>query len=202
METPNEKVVINSRFLFDVVERSLTDAYDEKIIIGTNEAQILSLLVNHPNSVLSREEIYRQVWTERGGKVDDSSLTQSISLLRKMLGDKATKPEYIKTESRIGYRFIAPVDPLYSEIPLDDLVKTSREEGAESVKLNGEAQSGHRYINTKHDAVDENARCEASKRRLSQLVTPIMAVLLTSLLLIDFNGSQGMLSYLYRSILE
>lgn len=35
METPNEKVVINSRFLFDVVERSLTDAYDEKIIIGT-----------------------------------------------------------------------------------------------------------------------------------------------------------------------
>ncbi|EKO3391338.1 winged helix-turn-helix domain-containing protein [Vibrio fluvialis] len=202
METPNEKVVINSRFLFDVVERSLTDAYDEKIIIGTNEAQILSLLVNHPNSVLSREEIYRQVWTERGGKVDDSSLTQSISLLRKMLGDKATKPEYIKTESRIGYRFIAPVDPLYSEIPLDDLVETSREEGAESVKLNGEAQSGHRYINTKHDSVDENARCEASKRRLSQLVTPIMAVLLTSLLLIDFNGSQGMLSYLYRSILE
>ncbi|EKO3494597.1 winged helix-turn-helix domain-containing protein [Vibrio fluvialis] len=202
METPNEKVVINSRFLFDVVERSLTDAYDEKIIIGTNEAQILSLLVNHPNSVLSREEIYRQVWTERGGKVDDSSLTQSISLLRKMLGDKATKPEYIKTESRIGYRFIAPVDPLYSEIPLDDLVETSREEGAESVKLNGEAQSGHRYINTKYDAVDKNARCEASKRRLSQLVTPIMAVLLTSLLLIDFNGSQGMLSYLYRSILE
>ncbi|EKO3382308.1 winged helix-turn-helix domain-containing protein [Vibrio fluvialis] len=202
METPNEKVVINSRFLFDVVERSLTDAYDEKIIIGTNEAQILSLLVNHPNSVLSREEIYRQVWTERGGKVDDSSLTQSISLLRKMLGDKATKPEYIKTESRIGYRFIAPVDPLYSEIPLDDLVETSREEGAESVKLNGEAQSGHRYINTKHDPVDENARCEASKRRLSQLVTPIMAVLLTSLLLIDFKGSQGMLSYLYRSILE
>lgn len=55
METPNEKVVINSRFLFDVVERSLTDAYDEKIIIGTNEAQILSLLVNHPNSVLSRD---------------------------------------------------------------------------------------------------------------------------------------------------
>ncbi|EKO3944305.1 winged helix-turn-helix domain-containing protein [Vibrio fluvialis] len=202
METPNEKVVINSRFLFDVVERSLTDAYDEKIIIGTNEAQILSLLVNHPNSVLNREEIYRQVWTERGGKVDDSSLTQSISLLRKMLGDKATKPEYIKTESRIGYRFIAPVDPLYSEIPLDDLVETSREEGAESVKLNGEAQFGHRYINTKHDPVDENARCEASKRRLSQLVTPIMAVLLTSLLLIDFNGSQGMLSYLYRSILE
>ncbi|EKO3562659.1 winged helix-turn-helix domain-containing protein [Vibrio fluvialis] len=202
METPNEKVVINSRFLFDVVERSLTDAYDEKIIIGTNEAQILSLLVNHPNSVLSREEIYRQVWTERGGKVDDSSLTQSISLLRKMLGDKATKPEYIKTESRIGYRFIAPVDPLYSEIPLDDLVETSREEGAESVKLNGEAQFGHRYINTKHDPVDENARCEASKRRLSQLVTPIMAVLLTSLLLIDFNGSQGKLSYLYRSILE
>ncbi|MBY8030113.1 winged helix-turn-helix domain-containing protein [Vibrio fluvialis] len=202
METPNEKVVINSRFLFDVVERSLTDAYDEKIIIGTIEAQILSLLVNHPNSVLSREEIYRQVWTERGGKVDDSSLTQSISLLRKMLGDKATTPEYIKTESRIGYRFIAPVDPLYSEIPLDDLVETSREEGAESVKLNGEAQFGHRYINTKHDPVDENARCEASKRRLSQLVTPIMAVLLTSLLLIDFNGSQGMLSYLYRSILE
>ncbi len=36
METPNEKVVINSRFLFDVVERSLTDAYDEKIIIGTS----------------------------------------------------------------------------------------------------------------------------------------------------------------------
>ncbi|MCG6267108.1 winged helix-turn-helix domain-containing protein [Vibrio furnissii] len=207
METPNDKVVINSRFLFDAVEKSLTDAYDEKIIIGDNESRILTLLTSHPNAVLSREDIYQQVWVERGNKVDDSSLTQSISLLRKVLGDKATNPEYIKTEARIGYRFIAPVDPVYSVIPLEELVEVTEQNVQPAANTRQTpAYPEQRYINSEFHREfrlnDDEMQRFPSTRCLSQLITPLMVTLITALLLLDFNGAQSMLSFLYRRILE
>lgn len=203
METPNDKVVINSRFLFDAVEKSLTDAYDEKIIIGDNESRILTLLTSHPNAVLSREDIYQQVWVERGNKVDDSSLTQSISLLRKVLGDKATNPEYIKTEARIGYRFIAPVDPVYSVIPLEELVEVTEQNVPPAANTRQTpAYPEQRYINSEFRLNDDEMQRFLSTRCLSQLITPLMVTLITALLLLDFNGAQSMLSFLYRRILE
>ncbi|WHR53747.1 winged helix-turn-helix domain-containing protein [Vibrio furnissii] len=203
METPNDKVVINSRFLFDAVEKSLTDAYDEKIIIGDNESRILTLLTSHPNAVLSREDIYQQVWVERGNKVDDSSLTQSISLLRKVLGDKATNPEYIKTEARIGYRFIAPVDPVYSVIPLEELVEVTEQNVQPAANTHqAPAYPEQRYINSAFRLNDDEMQRFPSTRCLSQLITPLMVTLITALLLLDFNGAQSMLSFLYRRILE
>jgi len=49
--------------------------------------------------------------------VTDNALTQAVSELRQALGDDPSKPTYIQTVARRGYRFIAPVEPLMPAQP-------------------------------------------------------------------------------------
>ena len=57
------------------------------------------------------------VWREQGFEVDDSSLTQAISTLRKALKDSTKSPEFIKTVPKRGYQMIAMVEPLSESAP-------------------------------------------------------------------------------------
>src|SRR5690348_10293301 len=54
-----------------------------------------------------------EVW--RGIPVTDEALTQCIRTLRRQLGDDASKPRFIETVPKHGYRFIAPVELLGAE---------------------------------------------------------------------------------------
>ena len=44
--------------------------------------------------------------------VTDEALTQCIKTLRRQLGDDASRPRFIETVPKHGYRFIAPVEAL------------------------------------------------------------------------------------------
>jgi DNA-binding winged helix-turn-helix (wHTH) protein len=71
---------------------------------------ILSLLLDHPGEVVTREELRRALWP-RDTFVDfDRGLNKAINKLRKALGDSAKNPRYIETLSRCGYRLLVPVD--------------------------------------------------------------------------------------------
>lgn len=80
----------------------------------------LVLLLHNPGQIVSKERFFERVW--HGVPVGDEALTQAIKELRKALGDHASKPIFIKTVPKHGYRFIAPVS------------------GASDVKANGFAQ--------------------------------------------------------------
>ena len=69
--------------------------------------EVLVFFAQHPNEVLSKDEILEAVWA--GDFVGEEALTYSISELRKALGDTARDPSYIETIPRRGYRLIAPV---------------------------------------------------------------------------------------------
>lgn len=104
--------IINSSLQFNYSERSLVMGTEDISLLGENEARILLLLISHPHKAITRKEIYQYVWKARGVEVDDSSVTQAISTLRKSLGDSAKSPRYIMTEHRLGYKFIANVKSL------------------------------------------------------------------------------------------
>ena len=57
-----------------------------------------------------------EVW--RGIPVTDEALTQCIKSLRRALGDDASRPRFIETVPKHGYRFIAPVEPVGSVAPV------------------------------------------------------------------------------------
>jgi eukaryotic-like serine/threonine-protein kinase len=67
----------------------------------------LLALVERAGRVVEKDELLRAVWGDT--VVGDETLAQNISTLRRVLGDKADRPEFIATVPRCGYRFIAAV---------------------------------------------------------------------------------------------
>jgi len=79
-----------------------------KVKIQDLPFRALSLLLSHPNEVLSRDQFRRALWPE-GVFVDfDHGISSAINRLRDALGDSADNPVFIETVERRGYRWIAP----------------------------------------------------------------------------------------------
>jgi transcriptional activator of cad operon len=71
--------------------------------------RLLLCLARSAGTVISQEHLLSEVWA--GVVVGPASVYQSVSQLRKVLGDTGTPPSYIETVARKGYRLIAPVRP-------------------------------------------------------------------------------------------
>ena len=92
------------------------DPSDDTLTRGTEVMKIeprmmrlLLRLAESPGAVLSHEQLLSEVWS--GVIVGPASVYQSISQLRKVLGDTGPAPTYIETVARKGYRLIAAVHP-------------------------------------------------------------------------------------------
>src|SRR5579863_8921570 len=78
-----------------------------KIRLSQQPIQVLSLLLETPGEIVTREEFRRRLWSSDVFVDFDHGLNKSIQKLRDALGDSAGSPRYIETIPRIGYRFIA-----------------------------------------------------------------------------------------------
>lgn len=67
----------------------------------------LAVLVERSGQVVKKSELMEMLWPDCF--VEESSLTQSISILRKALGDSRSAPQYIETIPKRGYRFTEKV---------------------------------------------------------------------------------------------
>ncbi|HEY6802090.1 MAG TPA: winged helix-turn-helix domain-containing protein [Pyrinomonadaceae bacterium] len=67
----------------------------------------LLVLVENSGHVLEKNELMQQLWPD--SFVEESSLTQNISLLRRALSDPGVEENYIETIPKRGYRFVGSV---------------------------------------------------------------------------------------------
>ena len=74
--------------------------------------QILSLLLERPGEVVTREELQGRLWPADTFVDFDHSLNAAVRRLRDALGDSAENPRFVETVARRGYRFLAPVNGL------------------------------------------------------------------------------------------
>jgi eukaryotic-like serine/threonine-protein kinase len=72
--------------------------------------QVLTLLLERPGDVVTREELQKRLWPADTFVDFDTGLNSTIKKLRDVLSDSAEQPRYIETLPRRGYRFIAQVD--------------------------------------------------------------------------------------------
>src|SRR5580704_5367394 len=72
--------------------------------------RLLLCLADRPGEVVSIDDLINQVWA--GVIVSSDSVYQSVTSLRRQLGDDAKQPIYIETVPRLGYRMVAKVRPL------------------------------------------------------------------------------------------
>jgi TolB-like protein/DNA-binding winged helix-turn-helix (wHTH) protein/Flp pilus assembly protein TadD len=73
--------------------------------------QILAMLLEHADEVVTREELQKKLWPEDTFVDFDHGLNKAISKIREALGDSAESPRFVETVARRGYRFLAEVKP-------------------------------------------------------------------------------------------
>ena len=71
--------------------------------------QVLRVLLEHPDELISREQLRSAIWSDNTFVDFDNGLNVAINKLREVLGDSSEIPRFIETVPRRGYRFIAPV---------------------------------------------------------------------------------------------
>jgi len=65
---------------------------------------LLVFLVERRHEAVHRRDIFDRVWSDV--VVSDSALSQAIRTIRRTLGDDSREPQFIRTISRHGYRFV------------------------------------------------------------------------------------------------
>lgn len=142
------KYLIGQRFLFDPYDNSLIDQHesDELTRLGSNESRALGLLIEDPGAIITRNRLHDYVWREQGFEVDDSSLTQAISTLRKALKDSTKSPDFIKTVPKRGYQMIAPVEEYSSDTSSSEPPETEATDNTDSTDA-----SSHRKNDIRHN---------------------------------------------------
>jgi DNA-binding winged helix-turn-helix (wHTH) protein/TolB-like protein len=99
---------------FQIDARARTLRREEEIVtLNPRAFDVLLYLVQNPGKVLTRDELLKNVWAE--AFVDENSLAQSISALRRALEEKPGDNRYIATLPGRGYQFVSPVKIVASE---------------------------------------------------------------------------------------
>src|SRR6478735_7318212 len=80
----------------------------EVLAVEPKAFRVLLILLRKPQKLITKEELLNAVWGDAA--VTENSLTRSIALLRRLLGDDTHNPRFIETAATVGYRFICPVE--------------------------------------------------------------------------------------------
>lgn len=75
--------------------------------LTTSEYKLLCLFLEHPNLVLSPEQILGRLWDCEQNYIDSSTLTVYIRRLRAKIEDDPSNPKRIITVRRMGYKWNA-----------------------------------------------------------------------------------------------
>jgi TolB-like protein/DNA-binding winged helix-turn-helix (wHTH) protein/Tfp pilus assembly protein PilF len=106
----------NSVLRFGTYEVSLQSGEVRKaglrIKVQQQPMKLLTVLLERPGEVVTREELRSRVWPNESFGDFDQALNIAIGKLRSALGDSAENPRFIETLPKRGYRFIADVSVL------------------------------------------------------------------------------------------
>ena len=95
------ELLLNSRELYK---------FGTKVKLRPQPFQVLSLLLDRPGDVVTREQLRQQLWPSDTFVDFEHSLNTAIKELRGVLNDSATESRFIETLPKLGYRFIFPVE--------------------------------------------------------------------------------------------
>lgn len=101
-----EGILQFGEFEIDALARTLR-RNQEVVTLSRRAFEVLLYLAQNPGRVIPRDELLKNVWSDTF--VDESSLAQSMSVLRRALDEKRGDNSYIVTLPGRGYQFVAPV---------------------------------------------------------------------------------------------
>jgi len=99
-------------FRLDVINHCLWNGED-RMALTPKAFDVLRYLVEHADRLVTQDEILEALWPDT--YVNPEIIKKYILGIRKALGDRHEKPQFIETFPRRGYQFVAPVSELRAE---------------------------------------------------------------------------------------
>ncbi|GAA4686678.1 response regulator transcription factor [Nocardioides nanhaiensis] len=102
------------------------------------EWRLLEALTRQPGRLLTHRWLVSQVWDANHGAETQATLRQHVRTLRGKLDDDAARPTYVRTESGIGYRWVAAASPAASPAGASEAPAPAPPEEAAAVGWRGD----------------------------------------------------------------
>ena len=96
-------------FTVDLVSHELS-SNGRKISLQEKPFQILAILLEQPEQLVTREELRNRLWPADTFVDFEHSINTAIKKIREALEDSGDHPKWIETLPRRGYRFIGLVE--------------------------------------------------------------------------------------------
>jgi DNA-binding winged helix-turn-helix (wHTH) protein/Flp pilus assembly protein TadD len=96
-------------FALDVGRRALLSTTYGEVPLPAAAFDTLAYLVEHAGDIVDKSTLLHAVWP--GVHIEENNLAQSISVLRRVLGERPGDDRFIATVPNRGYRFVATVAP-------------------------------------------------------------------------------------------
>src|SRR5712664_857177 len=103
-------------FRLDVVNHCLWNGED-RVSLTPKGFDVLRYLVEHADRLVTQDEILEALWPET--YVNPEVIKKYVLEIRKALGDRHDKPEFIETFPRRGYQFVASISEVSAGAPSD-----------------------------------------------------------------------------------
>jgi DNA-binding winged helix-turn-helix (wHTH) protein len=114
MATPTQRANIVRFGLFEAdLEQRVLVREGLRVKLQDQPFEILTLLLQRPGEIITREEIQQKLWPADTYVAFDDGLNTAIKKLRLALRNSAENPSFIETVPRRGYRFLA--FPVFAE---------------------------------------------------------------------------------------
>jgi cholera toxin transcriptional activator len=105
-----------TKYKFDEFEADLRAAELRKngnrLKLQLQPFQVLVALLERPQEVVTREELRQRLWPQDTFVDFDHGLNTAMVKLRDVLGDSASKPKFIETIAKRGYRFLGTAEAM------------------------------------------------------------------------------------------
>ena len=140
-------------YLLDTIQHLLLKE-GRPVTLTPKTYDTLLLLVQNSGRMLSKEELMKSLWPD--SFVEESNLTQQVSMIRRALGDSPGDPHFIVTVPGRGYRFSAEVRSRQDEDEKEQFGSTvsASPSVSEAASRSGQkvAQTGGPYVSGAENA--------------------------------------------------
>jgi DNA-binding winged helix-turn-helix (wHTH) protein len=155
--------------------------------------RVLLFLVRNPHRLITKDELLDAVWNDCA--VSENSLTRSIALLRRLLGDDTHEPRYIATVPTVGYRFLCDVEAVEDGFPGVGAADRHHPangnglaslNGTPSVQTSSQGPQGQtavaEKVQEKVEQLSDEGRRRSTRPLVSALVAATLVILVTGFL--------------------